>query len=322
MHNAFLARVAELNLHNQAYATAIIVRRKIPSSGKPGDKAIITPDGQMFGWVGGGGIRGIVLQEALLALEDHKPRLVHITPATNIPADGYTKIYTINYPDLGEVEVYIEPVLPKPQLLIFGNSHIAMALAQLAKAMDYRVQVVLSGTDDSGFPTVDNIIPLEAFAPQQRAINPYVIVCTQGERDAEALRKALNIQSHYLAFVASRRRAQAIYTELSEMGITSDQLEHVKMPAGLDIGAKTPEEVGISILAEIIQDFRAAAEKGSAEEKVAAIMLAQGYCKDPVCKVPVLKSAARHVVEYNGEKVYCCSEGCKVSFDKVPERYV
>lgn len=238
MHNAFLARVADLNLNNQAYATAIIVRRKIPSSGKPGDKAIITPDGQMFGWVGGGGIRGIVLQEALFALEEHKPRLVHITPAANIPADGYTKFYTINYPDLGEVEVYIEPVLPKPQLLIFGNSHIAMALAQLAKAMDYRVQVVLSGSDDSGFPTADSIIPLEAFAPQQRGVHPYVIVCTQGERDAEALVKALGIQSNYLAFVASRWRAKAIYAELSEMGITSEQLKHVKMPAGLDLGAK------------------------------------------------------------------------------------
>lgn len=90
-----------------------------PSSGKPGDNAIITPDGQMFGWVGGGGIHGIVLQEALPALEDHKPRLVHIIPATNIPADEYAKFYTINYPDLGEIEVYIEPVLPKASFAYF-----------------------------------------------------------------------------------------------------------------------------------------------------------------------------------------------------------
>lgn len=144
----------------------------------------------------------------------------------------------------------------------------------------------------------------------------------QGERDAEALLKALNIKSNYLAFVASRRRAKAIYTELGEMGITADQLKHVKMPAGLDLGAKTPQEVGISILAEIIQDFRSDQEQRSPEEKVAAIMLSQGYYKDPVCQVPVLKSAARHVVEYNGEKVYCCCEGCKVSFEKAPERYV
>ncbi len=322
MHKAFLARVADLNLNNQAYATAIIVRRKIPSSGKPGDKAIITPDGQMVGWIGGGGIQGIVLQEALLALADHKPRLVHIAPALKATVDDYTKVYTTKGADLGEVEVYIEPVLPKPQLLIFGNSHIAMALAQLAKAMDYRVQVVLSGADDSGFPTADSIIPLEAFAPHDREINPYVVVCTQGERDAEALQKALNIKSSYLAFVASRKRARAIYTELGEMGITSDQLKHVKMPAGLNIGAKTPQEVGISILAEIIQDFRADQEQGSPADKVAAIMLAQGYYKDPVCQVPVLKSAAKHVVEYNGEKVYCCSESCKMSFEKAQGRYV
>lgn len=93
--------------------------------------------------------------------------------------------------------------------------------------MDYRVQVVLSGSDDSGFATADSIIPLEAFAPQQRDINPYVIVCTQGERDAEAPVKALGIQSNYLAFVASRWRAKAIYKELSQMSISSEQLKKV-----------------------------------------------------------------------------------------------
>ena len=323
MHNNFLHTVADLNHRNQAYATAIIVRRKIPSSGKPGDKAIITADGQIHGWIGGGCTRGIVLKEALLALKDRKPRMVHISPDLHDIVDGNTKLYRMTCQSGGEVEVYIEPVLPRPQLLIFGNSHIAMALAKIAKAMEYQVQVVLSATDDSGFVGVDKITHLDAFVPLEDQINQYVIVCTQGERDAEALQQALNINSNYLAFVASRRKASSIYHELRQMGTTFDQLKRIKTPAGLDIGAKTPQEVAISILAEVIQDFRAEKETdSSAETSLETTMVNQDYYINPVCKIPVLKSAAKHILEHNGEKVYFCCDGCKVSFEKAPEMYV
>lgn len=323
MHNALLKTAADLNLKNKAYATAIIVRRKIPSSGKPGDKAIITADGQIFGWIGGGCTRGIVLKEALLSLQDRKPRMVHISPDAKDDIDGNTKLYRMTCQSGGEVEVYIEPVLPTPQLLIFGNSHIAMALAKIAMAMEYQVEVVLSATDESGFAGVDKITTLDQFAPLEDQMNQYVIVCTQGERDADALHHALSINSNYLSFVASRRKASAIYHELRQMGITFDQLKRIKTPAGLDIGAKTPQEVAISILAEVIQDFRAEKETdSSAEASLETTMINQDYYINPVCKVPVLKSAAKHIVEHNGEKVYFCCDGCKVSFEKAPEMYV
>ncbi len=326
MHNTFLQTANTLNQGNQAYATAIIVRRKIPSSGKPGDKAIITEDGQIHGWIGGGCTRGIVLKEALLSLQDRKPRMVHISPDAIQAYGPSTKLYTMTCQSGGEVEVYIEPVLPKPQILIFGTSHIAMALAKISKAMEYQVEVVMSSTDVNVFPEADKLVALDEFEVSETPrANQYVVVCTQGERDAEALYKALGMGSSYLAFVASRKKANSIYAEMRQMGATFDQLKTIKTPAGLDIGAKTPHEVAISILAEIIQDFRsesADTEETTAEQKVAKTMQDGDYYINPVCQVPVLKSAAKHVLEHQGEKVYFCCDGCKVSFEQQPDKYL
>ncbi len=325
MHNTFLNTATVLNQKNQAYATAIIVRRKIPSSGKPGDKAIITADGTIHGWIGGGCTRGIVLKEALMALQDRQPRMVYISPdAINRDEKG-TKLYHMTCQSGGEVEVYIAPVLPKPQLRIFGKSHIAMALAKLAKTMEYQVDVVMTTADANVFPEVDSLIELNDFAANEENASQYMIVCTQGERDAEALFAAVNANPQYLAFVASRRKANAIFSALRAMGVTFDQLKTIKTPAGLDIGAKTPHEVAISILAQIIQDFRAepaAKEAVTAEEQIAATMASTDYYINPVCQVPVQKSTAKHVLDYKGEPVYFCCDGCKVSFEKEPDKYM
>ena len=322
MHNSFLNTATVLNQKNKAYATAIIVRRKIPSSGKPGDKAIITADGTIHGWIGGGCTRGIVLKEALLALQDRQPRMVYISPDTIAKEDKGTKLYRMTCQSGGEVEVYIEPVLPKPQLLIFGTSHIAMALAKIAKAMEYQVDVVMTTADANVFPDVDSVTEIGDFELREEHQQQYMIVCTQGERDAESLYAAINAKPQYLAFVASHRKANGIFTELRGMGITFDQLKDIKTPAGLDIGAKTPHEVAISILAQVIQDFRAEASEPDSEEQLAAAMADNDYYINPVCQVPVQKSTAKHVLEYQGENVYFCCDGCKVSFEKEPEKYM
>ena len=136
MRNEFVGKLIELRDNAVPFATAIIVRRLAPSSGKPGDQAVITPDGKIHGWIGGGCTRGIVLKEALLAIKERKPRFVTISPERRESSFPNTKIYSMTCQSGGEVEVYIEPVLPKPHIMIFGNSHIGMALSKLAKAMD------------------------------------------------------------------------------------------------------------------------------------------------------------------------------------------
>jgi len=326
MHKSFLDKASSLSANNEPFATAHIVRRKNPSSGKPGDKAIITQDGNIFGWIGGGCTRGIVLKEALLSMQDRKPRMVFISPDAAGTTNESTHIYNMTCQSGGEVEVYIEPVMPQPQLLIFGSSHIAMALAKLAHAMEYQVQAVMSSIDSSLFPEAVKVHAMADFDTKALKTPPYVIVCTQGEGDALALEHALNLNTPYLAFVASRKKANATYRELKGRGFEFSQLTNIKTPAGLDLGAKTPYEVAISILAEIIQDFRQpkdeSAEHKGADTMPKVEMKNEDYYINPVCDIPVLKASAKHVLEYAGEKVYFCCDGCKVSFEKTPEKYM
>ena len=224
----------------------------------------------------------------------------------------------------GEVELYIEPVLPKPQLMIFGTSHIAKSLAKIAKAIDYQVDVVMSTADKNVFPEVDSIIGIKDLDISKIKSSAYIVVCTQGEGDAEALKKALSIGSSYLSFVASRKKANAIYTEVRGMGATFDQLKTIKTPAGLDIGAKMPDEVAISILAEIIKHYRVATEvvPSTEEQKGEITIKNEDFYINPVCNIPVQKSTDKHVLEYKEQKVYFCCDGCKVSFEKSPEKYM
>jgi len=320
MRNEFIDKINSLRNTTEAYATAMIVRRRTPSSGKPGDQAVITSDGQIHGWIGGGCTRGIVLKEALLSMQDRKPRLVVISPVKRNSDFPNTKIYSMTCQSGGEVEVYIEPVLPKPHIVVFGNSHIGMSLAKLAKAMDYRVDVVQSAVDKNVYPTADNLFAIKEFEIGEAHKNSYAIVCTQGEGDLESLATALNMNAQYLAFVSSPIKAQAIYTDLRTQGVTFDKLKTIKSPAGMDLGAKLPEEVAISILAEIIHKFRK--ENKNASEGEALAIPNDEFYMNPVCNIPINKSTAKYVLEHAGEKVYFCCDGCKVSFEKHPEKYI
>ncbi len=322
MRNEFIDKINSLRNSTEAYATAMIVRRKTPSSGKPGDQAVITADGQIHGWIGGGCTRGIVLKEALLAMKDRKPRLVVISPVKRETDFSNTKIYSMTCQSGGEVEVYIAPVLPKPQIVVFGNSHIGMALAKVAKAMDYRVDVVQNTIDEAVYPTADNIYGINDFEIIEEHQKSYTVVCTQGEGDLEALAMALKMESQYLAFVSSPIKAQAIYTDLREQGVTFDKLKTIKSPAGLDLGAKLPEEVAISILAEIIKKFRDETTAQNNNKDEALSIPNNEFYMNPVCNIPIKKSTAKHVLEHAGEKVYFCCDGCKVSFEKEPTKYI
>ena len=153
MFDRFLNKAAELLAKGETFVTASVVRFQAPISGKPGDKAIIFADGKMWGWIGGGCAQPVVIKEALKALADGKPRLVRISP-TAAPEDGIVD-YTMTCHSGGTLDIYIEPVLPKPHILIFGRSPLAQTLARLGKTVGYRISVVASGADQEQFPDVD-----------------------------------------------------------------------------------------------------------------------------------------------------------------------
>ena len=321
MFNEFLQTADQLYQDKETFAIAMVVNRQIPSSGKPGDKAIIQKDGKLIGWIGGGCTRGIILKEAVESMQEGKPRLVRISPEGGGIVNKGVKEYKMTCHSGGSVEVYIEPVLPRPQLLIMGKSHVAMALSRIGKAMDYSVTVLAREADPNAFVDA-NTLTDEPLTEKFIHANTCIVVCTQGENDEDALEQALHSGVPYVSFVASRRKANAVFNNLRQRGISFDQLKRIKTPAGLDIGAKLPEEVAISIIAEVISFIRSEENVAQEEGEGQNAAFNEDIYINPVCGVPVQKSTAKHVLEFEGESVYFCCDGCKVSFEKEPEKYM
>jgi xanthine dehydrogenase accessory factor len=217
-------------------------------------------------------------------------------------------------------------VLPKPHIVIFGKSHIAMALCRISQAMDYRVSLVDQEIDQEMFPGAEDYFLLDAFTAEQTDPTSHLIVCTQGYGDEAALYQAIQMGADYIAFVSSRKKAQSIFTDLRKKGITIDQLKKIKTPAGLDIHAKRPEEVAISILAEIIKELRSGnqlSDKSAKSKDLKEVVLTNNdFYINPVCNIPVQKSTAKHVINHQGTNVYFCCDGCKYKFEEEPEKYI
>lgn len=316
MSNDFIENYQEAYQEKTPFAMAMVVNRTVPSSGKPGDKAIIFQDGTMKGWIGGGCTRGIVLKEALLSIQQGKPRLVAIRPGSNEVTELGVVSYQMTCQSGGSVYIYIEPVLPKPHILILGKSHIAMALSRIGKATGYQVSVVSRGADKIMFPEADRVLDQEKPDPSLITPNTYIVVCTQGDQDEQALRYGIESGSGYVSFVSSLKKANSIYSSLRKQGVGMDDLKRVKTPAGININAKLPEEVAISILAEIISLMR---DTKKSEGEVKLNM--ENLFINPVCNIPVEKSTAKHVIHYKDIPYYFCCDGCKVTFEADPEKY-
>lgn len=302
MFDEFLEKAVELRARGESFAVATVVRFEAPISGKPGDRAIVHADGSMWGWIGGGCSQPVVVKEALKALRDGSPRLIRISPSANPQSGEGIVDYTMTCHSGGALDIYVEPVLPKPRIVIFGRSVVAQTLARLAKTIHYAVSVI---------EVIENAHDL---APLVTTAQTFVVVSTQGENDEEALEQALSLESLYLAFVASETKTRKILDFLREKGISPAQLSRVKAPAGLRIGAVSPEEIAVSILAEIVQVGRSKPQPvtqpppKSAEEQ------------DPVCGMTVDAASAKHKSQYGEKTYYFCCAGCKQKFDKEPAK--
>ena len=323
MFDEFLSKAAELRSKGEPFAVALVVRYEAPISGKPGDKAIVHADGRIWGWIGGGCAQPVVVKEALKALEEGSPRLIRISPSADPKSQEGIVDYTMTCHSGGTLDIYIEPVLPKPQILILGRSLVAQTLARLGKAINYAIAVVAPGANRESFPDADLI--REELDLGQLKITPqtYIVVSTQGEYDEEALEQALRFDTPYTAFVASKVKARKIFDYLSEKGIASELLGRVKAPAGLDIGAVSPEEIAVSILAEIVQVGRSKARPvAPAKEERPPLATATPDAKDPVCGMLVDMSRAKYKSQYQGNTFYFCCAHCKQAFDKEPGKYL
>ena len=333
MFNEVAQKIQELLSKGEEFAVAQVIDRIAPSSGKVGDKAIILPSGQLIGWIGGGCVRGIVIKEALQVIERKRYRRVRISPQGGTSESDNFKEYVMACQSEGTVEVLIEPVIPQPELVIIGKSNIARKLALLATHADFRVTAMGHDVDAHLFPNAVQVIDGVDYQQIPNVSNKYIIITTQGELDEEAVEQAMHTGSPYIGFVASKKKAEKIRQYLADQNISNDRISILRSPVGIDINAKLAGEVGISILAEIIAHFR----QKSASDFIPLTIAEQSpppakepkpsafsdeYYINPVCQVPVSKKNPKHIIEYKGEKVYFCCDGCKVSFENNPAQYM
>jgi len=244
----------------ERFALATVVRTVAATAAKAGAKAVILPDGSISeGWIGGGCARAAVLKAAKEALTDGRPRLVSIAPPDVLQGQGVdagaeregVRFAKNMCPSEGTMDVFVEPVLPRPQIVICGASPVAVAIADLGRRIGFDITVCAPAGDQGAFAEAERRI--EGYAlPVDEDGARFVVVSTQGRGDEAALQAALSVDADYVAFVGSRKKAQALKKKLAELGVAPDQLAKLKAPAGLDLGAITPDEIAVSILAEII----------------------------------------------------------------------
>jgi xanthine dehydrogenase accessory factor len=258
-HVEVMELVAQLKATEEAFVLATVVRTVSVTAAKAGAKAVIRPDGTVVaGWIGGGCARGAVLKAARDALADGEPRMVSVQPENLLaelgvkPGENRDGVrFAQNLcPSKGTMDVFVEPVLPHPSLIILGSSPVALSLAAQARQLGYHVTVATPASDLTATPDADMLIDGFALGKLHEA-RRFVVVSTQGKGDEAALRTAVATEATYHAFVGSRRKMMALREKLIAEGIDASAIDRIKAPAGLDLGAITPEEIAMSILAEI-----------------------------------------------------------------------
>jgi xanthine dehydrogenase accessory factor len=263
-HVEVMDLVAQMKAAEEAFVLATVVRTVSVTAAKAGAKAIIRPDGTIVaGWIGGGCAKGAVLKAAREALADGNPRMVSVQPENLLaelgvkPGDDREGIrFASNLcPSKGTMDVFVEPVLPHPSLVILGASPVAISLATQARQLGYHVTVAAPAADISTAPDADMLIDGFELGNLHQA-KRFIVVSTQGKGDEAALRAAVATQAAYHAFVGSRRKMAALRERLVAEGFDVAALDRIKAPAGLDLGAITPEEIAMSILAEITVERR------------------------------------------------------------------
>ena len=234
-----LEEMGELAGRGEAFALATVVWRQSPSSSQPGARAIITAEGELHGWIGGACAEPVVIREAQQVMAEGAARLLLLgTPEQfggSVP-DGMTVI-PISCQSEGALEVLIEPVLPVPHVVIVGDSPMTRTLASLAGALGWRADLI-RGPD---------------FTPGTAGPRSMIVVATQGHDDEDVLERAVAARPAYLGLVGSRRRGAAVLGYLADRGVPEEQLDRVRVPAGLDLGRTTHQEIAVAILAELVQ---------------------------------------------------------------------
>jgi xanthine dehydrogenase accessory factor len=267
-----------LQQQGQPYALVSVVRTEAPASARPGDKALVTSQGIVHGWIGGGCAQPAVLHTVRQALEDGRARLIRISPASaDAPRDPQALLsdaleFGMSCHSGGSLELFIDPILPPTRLVVIGDSPVAVAIAGLAPRVGLPVTVIARGADAARFADASQVIDTDEAAAVAAQVAPgcLVVVATQGRRDLQGLRAALALKAFKVWLVASTRKAQVLRELLIAAQHDPQAVNAIVAPAGHPIGARTPEEIALSVLASVVAVRRAA--RGAPGEDAAAEM--------------------------------------------------
>jgi len=343
MSDILLDLAYRLTQAGEPFVLATVIWCERPTSAKPGAKAIIQANGDITGWIGGSCAQPIVVREAVRLLrEAGDPYLLRLgSPDVGIVRNDI-RVFPMTCTSGGVLDIYMEPHLPQPQLLLVGDSPVIVALSRLAPVLDFAVTHI-------DHPDLSQVHVDERTS---------VLVATHGQYDEDVLEQALRSSARYIGMVGSRKRAAACRDYLHASGLTEQQIAHLKAPAGLDVGAVTPEEIAASILAELVQVRRRgslvkecgemAVSEGSpkganagdprvptlpsttpaptdgtgGEMRATTRVPTDGTALDPVCGMMVEIAGARHRSTYDGRDFYFCCPACKRLFESDPQHYL
>jgi len=313
MSSDILDQALHLRSEEQPFVLATVVAYKSPQSAKPGSKAIIRSDGTVTGWVGGGCVQPIVLREAKKVLETGKPKLLSISPESAHDDWKGVESYRMSCEGGGSLEIYLEPVMPKPELLIVGRSPVAQTMSELGRLLDFKVIVADPKITKEAFPAANLLIDdLEAVRAHVNETT-FVVVATLGNGDEEGLQAVVGTSPRYLGLVASRKKANALFEYLRGKGATDDQIAVVKCPSGLELGGETLPEIALSVMAEITLVRRAASKEPVAVPITPVAALSEAT--DPICGMTVEVKTARYTSVVSDKTYYFCCIRCKETFD-------
>ncbi len=319
MRQDVLELAAELSRRGEPFVLATVVWRRAPSSGKEGSTALITGDRRVRGWIGGACAEPTVIREALRALEDGEPKLLFLGPPEEL--EGHVRDGVVCVPiacqSEGALEVYMEPVVPAPHLVVIGRSPAAKALAAMAAELGWRAVAVDEGGEDADHPGAERVVARVDLEEAGVSDRTFVVVATQGHYDEDAVERALATPAPYVGLVASRRRADAVLDYMRSRGAPAEAIQRVHAPAGLDLGHVAPEEIAVAILAEIVQ-LRA---EGALTGGPARVTATRHEEVDVVCGMTVDVAEARYRATHDGRTFYFCSAGCLGRFEKDPASF-
>lgn len=323
--DAIDAEARRLTAHGEPFVRATVVRREPPVSANVGDRALVLADGDIHGWIGGVECaQTVVVDEARRALETGEPRLVGLAPdPTDIDRPGLVA-QPMTCHGGGTLEVFLEPSRPATELLLVGSTAVADAIGRFAAELGFTVTVVDPAGNDH--PHAASVVGSDDPRRISDSFDapPLAVVASMGEMDAVGLAAAVELGSPYIGLVANERRAaEVIETAAESLGTALDSVrDAVTVPAGVDIEARTPAEIGISVAGELVRVRRQAATEAATGHATSSLPEAPERATDPVCGMAVDIDAPAATVEYDGRTYYFCSEGCAETFEANPAAHL